>query len=270
MDERTCRTYTVYVHVFPNGKKYVGITKKDPKTRWAGGEGYKTQPVYKAILKYGWDNIHHVVIATGLLKHEAENMEVELIKKYNSILPNGYNSESGGSVNFTVSEEAKQKLREAHLGKKASIETRKKMSVARKGRKAVRLFGKDNPNYGNHKLAGKNNPFYGKTHSEESLAKMRSSSTGKKASDETRRKMSESHKGLLSGEKNPMYGVTGSKHHAAKSVEQYTKDGAFVRRWGAIADIERELGIAHNSVSRCCKGKLKSCGGFIWRYSNAD
>ena len=31
-------------------------------------------------------------------------------------------------------------------------------------------------------------------------------------------------------------------------------------------DVERELGIAHNSISACCRGKRKSAGDFIWRY----
>ena len=267
MENKQCQTYSVYVHTFPNGKKYVGITKYDPKHRWANGNGYKTQPVYRAISKYGWENIDHEIVASGLTQEDAEKMEIDLIKKHDSRLPNGYNSETGGSVNFKLSDDAKRKLREAHLGKKLSEETKRKMPESRKGKKGVRLFGKDNPNYGNHKLAGKNNPFYGKKHSEESIEKMRAFQRGRKLSEETKRKMSKSHKGLIDGEKNPMYGALGEKHHAAKRVDQFTKSGEFVKRWGSIADVERELGIAHNSISRCCKGNLKSCGGFVWRYS---
>ena len=49
--------YTVYMHVFPNGKKYVGITSQDVSRRWRDGEGYEGQVVYGAILKYGWNNV---------------------------------------------------------------------------------------------------------------------------------------------------------------------------------------------------------------------
>ena len=35
--------YTVYMHLFPNNKKYIGITSKKPKQRWESGTGYITQ-----------------------------------------------------------------------------------------------------------------------------------------------------------------------------------------------------------------------------------
>ena len=33
--------YTVYCHIFPNGKRYVGITKQKPEYRWDNGNGYR-------------------------------------------------------------------------------------------------------------------------------------------------------------------------------------------------------------------------------------
>lgn len=33
-----------------------------------------------------------------------------------------------------------------------------------------------------------------------------------------------------------------------------------------MADIERELGLAHGNIRKCCVGKYKTCGGFIWKY----
>ena len=35
-------------------------------------------------------------------------------------------------------------------------------------------------------------------------------------------------------------------------------------------EASRQLGIGQNNICACCKGKLKSCGGFYWYYSNAD
>lgn len=34
-------SYYVYIHTCPNGKRYVGITTKNPKYRWSKGNGYK-------------------------------------------------------------------------------------------------------------------------------------------------------------------------------------------------------------------------------------
>lgn len=48
------KKWIVCVHIFPNNKKYFGITSKKPNDRWEGGSGYgDNQPVMKsAIAKY--------------------------------------------------------------------------------------------------------------------------------------------------------------------------------------------------------------------------
>lgn len=74
--------WCVYKHTFPDGKVYIGITKNDPKKRWANGLGYKGQSVYNEIEKYGWKNIKHKVIVEGLNEFQAETIEKELIKAY--------------------------------------------------------------------------------------------------------------------------------------------------------------------------------------------
>ena len=46
--------YTIYKHIFPNNKIYIGITKRKPETRWNKGKGYNSCPLMsKAIKKYG-------------------------------------------------------------------------------------------------------------------------------------------------------------------------------------------------------------------------
>ena len=42
------KKYSVYVHTFPNGKKYVGVTCLPVNARWSNGRGYR-QYVYKLI-----------------------------------------------------------------------------------------------------------------------------------------------------------------------------------------------------------------------------
>ena len=57
--------FSVYMHTNTiNGKKYVGITSKEPTRRWKGnGSGYRNnEHFWNAIQKYGWDNFEHDVI----------------------------------------------------------------------------------------------------------------------------------------------------------------------------------------------------------------
>lgn len=123
-------TFCVYKHTFPNGKVYIGITSQATERRWrANGDGYKSQEmVSRAIKKYGWENVTHEIIADGIQQEEAERLEIYYINKHKSNQRKyGYNIESGGKC-------AK--------GHKLSVETRKRMSEARKGDK--------NHNYGKH------------------------------------------------------------------------------------------------------------------------
>lgn len=86
------------MHVCPNDKKYVGLTKQNVKKRWANGRGYRVQShFYNAILKYGWENIEHIVVAENLTKEEAGRLEQELIAKYKTCDRRcGYNKSLGG------------------------------------------------------------------------------------------------------------------------------------------------------------------------------
>lgn len=90
-------SWTVYEHISPSGKVYIGITS-NIKNRWAN-KGYyyqlKDTIFARAIRKYGWDNFTHNILYTGLTLKEAAAKEIELIaiqKKLN----NSYNIAEGG------------------------------------------------------------------------------------------------------------------------------------------------------------------------------
>ena len=113
MEMKNNKAYFVYKHTFPNDKVYIGITSYEkPNGRWRNGKGYKSQYVYRAINKYGWENIKHEILFENLSKVEAEAKEVELIAKYKSNNSKyGYNIENGGHTHC-VSEKTKKKLRD--------------------------------------------------------------------------------------------------------------------------------------------------------------
>ena len=138
--------YTVYKHTSPSGKVYIGLTAQQVEKRWRGGKGYKyNQAFYKAIQKYGWDNIKHEIIAENLTAEQAQKLEIELIKKYDSRNKNkGYNICVGGDLSwFGVkhTEEAKKKMSALKKGKPSSRkgihlseETKLKLSLSHKGK----------------------------------------------------------------------------------------------------------------------------------------
>lgn len=98
------RKWSVYVHIVPKAlsgydydKYYVGVTCQKPETRWGHGNNYLKQPAFgSAIKKYGWDNIEHHIITSGLTENEAKDFEINLIEQLNSMSKYGYNMTKGG------------------------------------------------------------------------------------------------------------------------------------------------------------------------------
>ena len=73
-------SWSVYKHTFPDGRVYIGITSLSPHERWDDGFGYESQSkVFRQIVKVGWDNIRHEVLAQGLSEQSARDMERVLI-----------------------------------------------------------------------------------------------------------------------------------------------------------------------------------------------
>lgn len=114
------KKWLVYKHTFPNGKSYIGITCKDPKDRWRNGEGYKGQRVYRAIKKYGWNNIKHEILEENLTIEQANEREKYYIQKFNTFIysknTKGYNCTLGGdgTCGTPLSDEQKELLAKIH------------------------------------------------------------------------------------------------------------------------------------------------------------
>lgn len=78
---------------------------------------------------------------------------------------------------------------------------------------------------------------------------------GKKLSEESKQKISIAN----SGNKNGMYGTKSPSRKKVYCVE-------LNKIFDCIADAEKETGCYHSHISACCKGKLKTVGGYHWRY----
>lgn len=133
------KKYTVYMHITPSGKRYIGITSRKPEYRWNYGKGYESNKhFYNAILKYGWDNIDHIIVCEGLSKERACDLEQFLIDVHGTTNPQrGYNQSIGGecgSLGVAFSEERKKKIGDAHRGMKHTEIAKKKMSEGHLGK----------------------------------------------------------------------------------------------------------------------------------------
>ena len=127
--------FLVYKHTCPNGKMYVGITSRSVSERW-GKYGYrykKNRHFWNAIMKYGWDNIKHEILATNLTLEEAGKLEQSLIQQYQLMDRRfGYNNTSGGEVGFP-SDEVRVRLKQIAIEHSQDPEFCKKISNGLKG-----------------------------------------------------------------------------------------------------------------------------------------
>lgn len=249
--------YSVYKHTSPSGKVYIGVTKQNPYKRWQNGLGYRTQTrFYRAILKYGWDNFTHEIIYQTDSYGEANLKEKELISLHKSTDKEyGYNLDGGGNLKKTISDETKQKLRKIHL----SSEYRKKISAANVRRWSDPMTRKKM----SERMSGQNNPMY-----------------GKKLTEEHKQKISEACRKVVYvgrwGKDNPMYGKHLSDEHK-RLISERNRGGnnGRARRvrcvdtqttYDSIRDAYRATGVRYDSISRVCRGKGETAGGYRWEY----
>lgn len=90
-------SWTVYKHISPSGKVYIGISS-NVKNRWAASGYYYhlSDTIFsRALRKYGWDNFQHIIIQENLTKQEACDIEKELIAYYKA-KDLSYNITDGG------------------------------------------------------------------------------------------------------------------------------------------------------------------------------
>ena len=150
----------VYAILNPSNKVYIG-SSTDIGRRFYQYKGMYEKgqmKLYNSFVKYGVNNHKFIPIEYCEIDklYERERYwgdhfnSLDRYKGLNLVLP-GY-----GEVKKVMSQETKDKIGKAHEGKEISKEQRKAISKARKGKKQTqehiekrKMFGKDNPAYGN-------------------------------------------------------------------------------------------------------------------------
>jgi len=222
------RNFKVYMHIAPNGKKYIGITGGKVSRRWRkDGTGYKGQAFYNAIKKYGWDNFEHIIISDNLTQKEACQMEIDLIKKYKTTnKKHGYNRSTGGEI--------------------SSVGSRWTQKQYKKFTKPIIQYTLD-----------------GKFVKEWNFLREIEESLGYSSTD-----ISSCCLKKLRTSNGYVWRHRGDKFSLNENYDmiyQFTLNGEFIEQFRMIKDASQKIKCDHNSISKVCSYKIKQAGGYTWR-----
>lgn len=70
------------------------------------------------------------------------------------------------------------------------------------------------------------------------------------------------------GTRNKRIGSKQINGKRSKKINQLTLSGELVNIWASTMEIERKLKFCHSTISKCCKGKLKTAYNYIWKYAD--
>ena len=273
--------YTYMVTNKLNGKVYVGSHSWDGEGLDPNYYGSGTA-ITRAVKKYGKENFQVEVLYYYDTIEECRADEERILTEYDvKNCPHSYNCKNS-AIGFTSedvkgknnpmygrtgekhpfygktrTEETRNKISQAIKGKTHTEDTRNKISQANKGRTRT----EETRNKISQALRGEKHPFYGRTHTADSKKKMSQAKKGIPRTEEHRNKISQALKGKTHSEstRNKMSQAHGGKPFVA------IKDGK-VKIFTSQAECGRVLGLYHSSINQCLKGKLKTTGGYTFKY----
>lgn len=300
------KCFTVYMHTSPHGKRYIGITSREPKVRWRSGWGYiENAHFWNAIKLYKWQNFKHEILYTNLTKEEAEQKEIELIAFYDSANPEkGYNVSLGGSCNINNGiKPVKQYTREGLL-----VEEYESIKIASKttgiNKSCISACCRNENKTANDFIWR----FSDDELTEEHLTWCNTSDVGNNRLGVCQysidgiliRKYDSIASASLAVNGNHSYIIACcqgdgkvahgyiwryeseelTKEHLdwcnhrdnakRRGVSQYLKDGTYVETYESMTEASIKTGVRQNSIAECCRNELKTAGNFIWRYAEEE
>lgn len=279
-----------------NNKKYIGQAK-DVDRRWRlhinelRKNTHYNKYLQRAWNKYGEDNFEFIILCE-CKEEELSKKEIYYIAQFDTF-KNGYNLTIGGEgtrgykftdeqLRYRQTEEFRKTMTEIIRKRSSNPEYREKMSKTLKEKysnpeyreKMCKILEeiRNRPEYRAKRSElsrGKNNPMYGKKHSEETRKKISEAHKGRKLSEEQKAKLSEIEK----GEGNPMYGKRHSEETKAKMREKRkgtthskeTKIKLSIKNGRAIycvtnttiypscKEVERHLNVPRSSLLHVCR-----------------
>jgi hypothetical protein len=257
-------TGVIYKITSPNNKVYIGQTINfEQRCRKYKYQAFKGQiKLWNNCQKYLWNPINTIEIIEICRRDILDERERYWINEYNSYI-DGLNADLGGKTRkgFKHSKETKEKLRKANLGKKHSDETRKKISDA----------GKNMSTETREKISKGNK---GKVISVEHRNRISESNSGRKLTAEQKLKISKSNLG-----NQKMLG----KHHNDETKKKISESKKGVSNtskkikiicittneiYESAVDAAKLLNLNQKSISRVCRKERKMYQGLEFMYYN--
>jgi len=252
-------------------KCYIGETmKSNPENRWKGHinaiKNNRGCPALRdAVNKYGIDNFIFKIIII-CFDEDRFIYEREYIKKYNSVVPNGYNilegGEGGGFKGHHHTEETKVKLRNSSTqwhSISCNLEAKRNTTILQ-----MKNIKDSGTNWG-EKV--KNSELYNKA-----LKEGRIGGAAHKdgcLNTETKNKISESLKKYYTKNNKTSVSIELCREYMAKAagicVEQYTLEGFFIKKYKSISEAAREMGIRKSAIQAAINKPNRTSMGFIWK-----
>lgn len=258
----------IYKITSPSNKVYIGQSI-NIKKRWINYKNLhcKRQPkLYNSFIKYGPEN-HKFELIEECLESELFDKEIfykqQFINKFGwrlALFCEIFDQKSGG----IRSEETKQKMSKAKIGKKLSEETKLNISKAKKGLIVNNQWAK---NISKGKKGFK--------HTQETKDKIREGNLNKIYSKESKNKISKANKGKKRSEEicqKISIGKKGKKQPKSffekknKSIIQYDLNDKEIKKWNSIKEAADFIGIDSGTLTACLKGRQKTCKNYKWKY----
>jgi len=253
-------------------KCYIGeTTEENPEERWkrhkyAISKGVGCPALRDAVIKYGIENFTFEVLIICFDENRYDH-EKEYIKKYNSVVPNGYNIlEGGAGGGFKGKHHTPEMIEKiAAINRKRfedPAERKKSSERATLQMKDVRDskvdWGKKVTSSEKYQLALKEKRVGGGAHVKEKAKEVNAKiSAGVKKYFKT---LDDSSKAVnISKHRESMAKAVGTK------VQQFTKEGTLLKSFPSYAQAARETDVAPSSLKACVDGRLKTAGGFVWK-----
>jgi len=248
-------------------KEYIGQTAHDDFQIRLNGhisdvKNGRKRHMYNAIRKYGWDQftieILHNFSREGNWQERLDELEIQEIAQRGTLSPGGYNNETGGNRNKVLHEDTKELMssvrsgeRHAMFGKHHQDEAKDLLRDA--NRKAVQQWSRD----GTELIR-----TFESVEEASGGDKALSVNIGRVCNGKEGRKTAGGFHWKFVQEDD----VQTNEPLKFIKIQQWSFDlTTLIAEYDTISEAAETVKSNKSTISKCCKGKLRSAGGFKWK-----